>query len=220
MYKCPRCGSTEIVWDSVRGEAVCSSCGLVIEELEEYTYCYPQRRPETDNTTTVYRKRPGRRYTREKTPGEVIRVYKRLFGGWSLRRGVDIDRESLEHLSRGYYTGRVFRHERDRSLEKMLEISPSLKKIYDYTSMFPRLSSRTFRARMLISYMVLRDTLRIPLSIGVMSKAFSVSRNHLERIRRELRRYPELAKFVSDLEIDYREISSLNEYIMRLAERS
>ncbi len=29
---CPACGSTDIIFDSDRGEYVCNSCGLVIEE--------------------------------------------------------------------------------------------------------------------------------------------------------------------------------------------
>ncbi|MCC6061360.1 MAG: TFIIB-type zinc ribbon-containing protein [Desulfurococcales archaeon] len=217
MYQCPKCGSKEIIWDPERGEVVCSSCGLVIDEI----YYYPKTFVELKGDAHEIKNRRSvkEKNSREK-PGEILSIYGKLFGWWSLRRDIDIDKDRLLQFSRGGYNGRIFVHKKDRELEKMFEISPSLKKIYDYTSIFPKLSSRTFRARLLISYILLRDLYGSHVSTSLMSKAFSVSRNHLIRIRRELQKYPELIKFVSELDVSYKELNDLDEYVIKLAKVS
>jgi len=214
MYRCPVCGSTQVIWDEFRGEVICSSCGLVIDQIY-YTYRTSGEKTAEDKSREGKdnRKISGK-------PGRILRIYNRLFGSWSLRKGLDVDINSLETLSSGVYTGRVFRHHRDTLLEKMFDISPSLKKIYEYTSMFPKLSSRTFRARLLISYMLLKESGNGFASNEILSRAFSISKNHLNRVKKELRNYPELSKFIGSLNIDAREIEELDRYIIKIANTS
>ncbi len=211
MYRCPICGSTEIVWDEFRGEVVCSSCGLVMDQIY-----YTNRGFVEDLADKKIRKRVGYDRSYEK-PGRVLRMYNKLFGSWSLRRDLDVNINSLETLVNGVYTGRVFRHSRDVLLEKMLDISPTLKKIYEYTSLFPKLSSRTFRARLLISYVLLKKSGNGFASNDILSRAFSISKNHLNRVKKELNKYPELTKFIDSLNIDAREIEELDRYIIKIA---
>ncbi|MGC9147936.1 MAG: TFIIB-type zinc ribbon-containing protein [Sulfolobales archaeon] len=214
MYRCPVCGSTEVIWDEFRGEVVCSSCGLVIDQIY-YTYRNSNDRIAEDKP----REKKDYKKINDK-PGRILRMYNKLFGSWNLRRGLDINISSLEALNSGVYTGRVFRHNRDVLLEKMFDISPSLKKIYDYTSLFPKLSSRTFRTRLLISYMLLKVSGNGFASNEVLSRAFSISKNHLNRVKKELRNYPELSKFIGSLNIDAKEIEELDRYITKIANTS
>lgn len=212
MYTCPICGSREVVWDEYRGEIICSSCGTVIDQI----YYTPKTSLEISLERGETEKQKKIRRSLER-PGKIIKTYNKLFASWSLRKGLEINIESLNSLREGVYNGHVFKYYKDPLLEKMLEISPTLKKIYDYTSMFPRLASRTFRARLLISYIVLKEASRSLISNSLMSKAFSVSKNHLNRVRKELKKYPEIHKLVYSLEINSKEIEELDQYLLKLA---
>ena len=35
-FKCPECGSEVVVWDRVKGDIVCTFCGLVIGKIYDY----------------------------------------------------------------------------------------------------------------------------------------------------------------------------------------
>jgi len=213
MIKCPRCGSEEIIWDPERGEVICSSCGLVIDEI----YYHPRTFVELKrNVNEGGNRRSARKKSSREKPGEILSIYEKLFGWWRLRRNIDIDKDRLLQFSREGYNGRIFVHKKDRELQKLLEISPTLKKIYDYLENFPRLSSRTFRARLLISYILLKDPYGNEMNTSILSKIFSFHKVHTRRIIRMLQKYPELIRFASELNISQEELNKLDEYMKRL----
>ncbi|MEM3662031.1 MAG: TFIIB-type zinc ribbon-containing protein [Sulfolobales archaeon] len=212
MHLCPSCGSSDIIWDNSRGEIVCSSCGLVIDVIYEQKTSFNS---DLRSTKTNERRVSDRRKYHK--PGSIVRAYSRLFGWWRLRKNLEVDPESLFRASEGGYSFRVLRHVKDGELMKLLEVSPTMKKIFDHLTMYPRLSSRTFRVKMLISYMIFKELSGIPANASIISRAFSISRNHLQRIRKELNRYPEILKYVSDLKISSVELTQVDSLVKQLA---
>ncbi|MEZ0290886.1 MAG: TFIIB-type zinc ribbon-containing protein [Sulfolobales archaeon] len=212
MYRCPSCGSEDVVWDYQRGEVICSSCGLVID-----TIYYTARRFSEKNESSERKVLKAVSLRRESAPGVIVKAYSKFFSWWRLRKNLEIDRDLLLRAYEGSSVSRVIRHIKDSKLEKLLQISPTLKKVFNYIDLYPRLSSRTFRAKVLVSYLLLREAYGTPISLNMLSRAFSISRNHLLRIRKEIKRYPEIQKLIRDLDIDESEILQIDLLIKDLA---
>jgi len=179
--RCEECGSTALVWDYKGGCIVCSACGAVLDSIvvspsgvgEDASRAAPLRASE-------------RRWLREKA--RTYSAYKRLrarlgVGGCELF----VDSKAFEEYLAGR-RGRVYLLVSDSSLKarKIAEESREVRELIEVLAKkFPRLYSRTERARVAIALILLhlRSRERLNAStLGEISKRTGVSESHVKRL--------------------------------------
>lgn len=207
---CPFCGSEFLVHDYREGTVVCTGCGTVVDII----YAAPPPRGAEDPGSSPGRRDPGLR-----APGRIFRTYSSLLGGRRLRRGVmlspDLDLSSPPEKR----PPKILVHERDKLVMGVVEKSPSLGKVLEILNDYPRILSRTSRARVAAAYIAVRKALGLPLPIGVLSRAVGLSRVHLKRLRHMVETAPGLVERVSRIADLVYEIRLIDLEIERLSRK-
>ncbi|MCD6323996.1 MAG: TFIIB-type zinc ribbon-containing protein [Desulfurococcales archaeon] len=170
--RCPHCGSRKLVWDYERGEIICPVCGTVVDRI--YINELPQQPGEGAAVTKGKEPRPSRITREYLSILEEIKRNKRL-----ARKGFIDTKSFMEYMSgrRGKVgiikvkmPSSALRH--DVRLDKVLEV----------IRRFPRLNSRTERARYALGLIALQVVTRGTLSVDEVSKATGLSHMHVRRL--------------------------------------
>ena len=180
--KCPNCGSENIIWDYIKGCSVCTSCGLVIDQLYEEFLWYAKAEDEhryynyMSVREALYEKRKRVYAQSMRKKMHMISLYERY--AKRARKNVTVD---LESLRRG--TGRIYRHVKEPELESLLDRDEELRRILEnIIERDPVLSSRTFRGKVALALMIKAIMHGSHPNIEDISSITGVSRTHARRL--------------------------------------
>jgi len=175
--RCPYCGSTNIIWDEERGEIVCMDCGSVIDRIyvsrddyrvDDFKPSSPKGSVRLSRTTKEFLKLLDKVKTSKKLKGKAVIDSAKFFDYVTGRRGkVKIIKLRTPYL---------------RNLEKDEDISIVLKLI----GKFPRLNSRTDRAKIALAMLTISLVKGGNISVSEISRVTGLSRMHVRRLVREL----------------------------------
>ena len=175
--RCPYCGSTNVIWDEERGEVVCMDCGSVIDRIYvlREDFRVEDSRPSRSRgsvrlskTTKEFLKLLDRVKSSKKLKGKAVIDTTNFFDYVNGRRG----RVKIIKLSTPYL----------RNLEKDKDISVVLELI----SKFPRLKSRTDRAKVALAMLTISLVKGGSINVSEVSRVTGLSRMHVRRLVKEL----------------------------------
>ncbi len=197
-YKCPSCGSEEIIWDSTRGDIICSHCGLVIEE-------------KLPTISSISVKSDDSHYERSSPiePVQLELAKKRLRRYDALvrripasRPGIIIDPQLVEAYLKGCRKPvRMTRHAWDKAykldINSLSPLAGIALELID--NEYPRLASRTLRVKYAIALVAAYACEGRDYSIRELSKILGVNERYLRRLVYKLRRKKILHEIVYKL---------------------
>ncbi len=193
--RCPYCGSNDIVWDYVRGDVVCASCGTVLERI----YVAEQRigqelAQEPIKIRTHRRCGTDRRVTLTKYTSEYLKLMNKVRRSKRLKNVV-IDSEQL----RRYVDGegppvKIFKRN-PQNVQTLLK-DPRVRLVLEIMLRFPRLSSRTDRAKVALALMALMLLAGRKIDAREVAEKSGISTMHARRLAKTLE---ENREFVEEL---------------------
>ncbi len=193
--RCPYCGSNDIVWDYVRGDVICASCGTVLERIyvtEQHTNQELVQEPV--KTRTCKRYGNNRRVTLTKYTSEYLKLIDKVKRSKRLKNIV-IDSEQL----RRYVDGegppvKIFKRN-PQNVQALLK-DPKVKLVLEVMLRFPRLSSRTDRAKVALALMALMLLAGRRINAREVAEKSGISTMHARRLAKTLE---ENREFVEEL---------------------
>ncbi len=170
--RCPHCGNVNLVWDYVRGEVVCPKCGTVVDNI------YVDDRP--TRTDLIYKPVKGKEIGLSK----VTREYLTLLDGIKKNRRLSgkgfIDAKSFMEYVEGR-RGKVGII-KVRLPSKSLKRNAALAKVLRIIRKYPRLNSRTERAKYALGLIAIHAVTKNSLSVEEISRATGLSGMHVRRL--------------------------------------
>jgi len=190
--RCPYCGSNDIVWDYVRGDVICASCGTVLDRIyvtEQYT------NPEFVQESVKIRARKkhrDKRVTLTKYTSEYLKLINKIKGSKRLKNIV-IDSEQLRRYVDGELPPiKIFK--RNPQNVKALLKDPKVKLVLEIMLHFPRLSSRTDRAKVALALMALMLLTGRRINTREVAEKSGISAMHARRLAKALQENREFVK--------------------------
>jgi uncharacterized Zn finger protein (UPF0148 family) len=177
--RCPYCGSRNLVWDYSRGEVICADCGSVIDRI--YV---------ADNamTATLEEVKDTRRYRGtphiSRATKEYLRLLKRIKGSRRLSKRAVIDPKNFMEYIDGR-RGRV-KTVKVGITDTHLLTDTHVSKVLKIINKYPRLNSRTDRAKIALALIAIGMATKSRLEIRSLSRATSLSEMHIRRLRKTL----------------------------------
>ncbi|MCS7099417.1 MAG: TFIIB-type zinc ribbon-containing protein [Sulfolobales archaeon] len=171
--KCPHCGiENSLVWDENRGTVVCSECGMVVDLI----YVNSRR------TSEFAVEPPGRKVsTSTESFGKldvVSQKYLTILGEVKNNSSFYIDSDSFnKYLTLG---------KRVKVIRKRVRVPEDeyLKRIVSIMIKYPKLCSRTDRAKYAIAAIAYTLTTNGSISVSKLSKELGLSKTHIARLLR------------------------------------
>jgi len=193
--KCPYCGSRNIVWDYARGDVICASCGSVLEKI--YVIEQPTSKEFMQGALKddCYRgRRNNKRVTVTKYTSEYLKLMNKVKRSKRLR-SVVIDSEQL----RKYVDGegppvKIFKRN-PQDVQALLR-DPKVKLVLEIMLRFPRLSSRTDRAKVALALIALMLLAGQRIDAREVAEKSGISIMHARRLAKTLK---ENKDFVNEL---------------------
>ncbi len=180
--KCPNCGSERVIWDYARGYSVCTSCGLVIEQLYE-EFLWSAKHDSNDAPRHSLSVREAIAKSRCKVYDRSMRRKLRMISLYEYyskraRKNVTVN---IDNLRNG--KGRIYEHVRERELVELLERDKELKNILnDVIERDPILSSRTLRGKVALALMIREMKNGAYPNVEEISRITGISRTHARRL--------------------------------------
>ncbi len=178
--KCPNCGCKELMWDFQRGDVICTNCGLVLDKILVLGSNTSNQVNEVLNNNSKGQSKPVRlsRITIEYL--KLLRKTKSMRGNVKVRiRSVeDIESSRIRQVKIFY---REFNKDklRDNRVVKIMRIMDK----------YPRLKSRTDRAKLAIALIALHlITKANRLSYTSIQNDTGLSRVHIRRLINEVKK--------------------------------
>jgi len=147
--RCPYCGSSRVVWDYEKGEVICVCCASVIDRI--YYYDVSNKLPEELMERSLRSNLHGRYKNYPKLKGITL-TYLKLLKKVSRHKGIVVDnRAFLDYLSGKRPHVKILKREfnegklRDELINKVISI----------INKYPRLKSRTDRAKLALALIAL-----------------------------------------------------------------
>ncbi len=182
--RCPYCGSNNIVWDYVRGDVICASCGTVLERIYVTEQHISQELMQEPARTRTHKRHGSRRVTITKYTSEYLKLIDKVKRSKRLKNIV-IDSEQL----RRYVDGegppvKIFK--RNPQNVQMLLKDPKVRLILEVMLRFPRLSSRTDRAKVALALMALMLLTGRRINAKEVAEKSGISTMHARRLAKTL----------------------------------
>ncbi len=187
--QCPWCGSRRIVWDMERGEVVCSDCGTVIDRIyvNQINISDPEYLGRQDHQLSG---KAGHAPTLSKYTLMYLRLLKKIKSSKRLRN-IEIDFERFKSaLSEDGSQVKVLRRKKEL-VDAALSRDRRIKAVLKVMLRFPRLYSRTDRAKVAIAMLALALALGREANARKVAEESGVSVMHVRRLERILRRETE-----------------------------
>ncbi len=148
--RCTYCGSTSILWDEFRGDVVCLNCGTVIDRIYVASPTSPGNGAEQSLSRNHVRERAGSRV--KASLSKHTRLYIKLLKK-AKEKNLIIDNEKfLDHIYRGKPLVKVFKRRKIVGLDE----ESSVRMVMNIMGKYPRLNSRTDRARVALALISLK----------------------------------------------------------------
>ena len=209
--RCTYCGSIYLVWDHISGDIVCGECGVVQDRIYDTGI---SRFEDIDLVTTKRRK------THHKLKvGKIYKRYNTLLARRfrKLRKNVIIPEDAMNQILSGVKSKtKMFRHVSDSEIEKLINRHPVLNKVIDIIGKYPRLTSRTYRGKVAIAFLAMKNAYESPLSISTISKALNISRVQVRRLNKLLKSYPKLISEVKSI-VEYSDFVNIEKDLSKIS---
>ncbi len=193
--RCPYCGSNDIVWDYVRGDVICASCGTVLERIyvtEQHISQELVQEPVKIRTHKRYGKYG--RVTLTKYTSEYLKLMDKVRRSKRLKNIV-IDSEQLRRYVEGEGPPVKIFKRNPQNVEELLK-DPKVKLVLEVMLRFPRLSSRTDRAKVALALMALMLLAGRKVNAREVAEKSGISAMHARRLVKTLK---ESREFVEEL---------------------
>ncbi|MCD6278370.1 MAG: hypothetical protein J7J11_01675 [Desulfurococcales archaeon] len=177
--RCPYCGSSNLVWDYQRGEVVCTTCATVIDKI--YIAVKPRYNADTDSGYShLYSN-----YSMPKLKKETKNYLKILEDiGGKKRKDMTIDTGAFWEYMR---TGRRVKLLK-RRVNMKYSSDTTVQVAMDILKKYPKLTSRTDRAKLVIALLALALIKGVKLDTSLISKEVGLSKVHIKRLEKLIRR--------------------------------
>lgn len=186
LMRCTSCSSCNIVWDYGRGEVICCDCGTVLDKI----YVSVKYSANIRDLTAIESLRTDRLVSAQ------TRLYLKLLGK-ALRHGLTVDNQVLM----SYFLGKaplikVFKNP-NTDVGKLVKADERLKVIMDIINRYPRLASRTERAKIALAKIALSIMLDKKMDPGELGNELGLSKVHVRRLYKAIIECPEFLHEVS-----------------------
>ncbi len=193
MNKCPECGSTSILWDYKNGIIVCSNCGLVIDNVYDYTVYYNQDQ-NNHGTRKIrliseyqYIKMKSRRY---RDIHNRLKILEPLISR-KLKRYLTIDEKALKEYLNGLRPHvKIFKYHKE--IQASIEAKILIEKVINKD---PVLTSRTDRAKIALALIILDILSNGKPDIYKIARKTSISVTHVRRLLKLLEERKHIISF-------------------------
>ncbi len=194
--RCPYCGSDNIVWDYVRGDVICASCGTVLERIyvTEYRRANQELMQEPVKTRTYKRYGRSGRVTLTKYTSEYLKLISKVKKSKRLKN-IIIDSEQLRKYVEGEGPPVKIFKRNPQNVQTLLK-DPKVKLVLEIMLRFPRLSSRTDRAKVALALMALMLLAGRRINAREVAEKSGISAMHARRLAKTLE---ENREFVEEL---------------------
>ncbi|OYT52079.1 MAG: hypothetical protein B6U73_00625 [Desulfurococcales archaeon ex4484_204] len=173
---CPYCRSRELFWDYERGEVICVRCGSVVDRI----YYYDR----LTNQETLSIAQAPKRTSRALKPKPVTMKYLKLLSRVKKLSNVFIDNEAfMEYATKGGPHVKILK----RPFNEELLNDSNVKTVLKIMSKYPRLSSRTERAKLALALLTLALLNSSYWSLNAISSNTGLSKVHVRRLLNLLR---------------------------------
>ncbi|PUA32770.1 MAG: hypothetical protein B7O98_04790 [Zestosphaera tikiterensis] len=190
--RCPYCGSESIIWSYSSGDVICSECGSVIDRI--YTYdecCLNQHQNLYSSLPTQTTQGLGL----SKMTKEYLKLVKDLNKSRKLKGRVYIDHEMfLKYVSEGGNRVKVLKFRLNNVCGYPNE--EYVEKVLDIMRKYPRLSSRTERAKKALALITLNMLHITKVNEVELTKLAGLSYVHVKRLTSILTKEKEFIKEV------------------------
>lgn len=174
--QCAYCRSLNVVWDFERGCVVCGDCGTVLDVI--YCFCHSIA-PKEEHSI-----RKSRNGIHKPSISRYTRTYLRLMRRAS-EYGLEIDNEVFKKYSSG--TSPLVKVFKKPSVDlNKLTSEEYVKAVLDVMRKYPRLTSRTDRAKVALVKIALSMVSENEVNIKKLSHELRISEVHVRRLHRIL----------------------------------
>ncbi|HDN75534.1 MAG TPA: TFIIB-type zinc ribbon-containing protein [Acidilobales archaeon] len=172
--KCPNCGSRALIWDYSRGDVVCTSCGYVVERIYVTSY--------NSLTNECQEELRHSRYLKPLIKPITVK-YLKFMKSLSKLNGVKLDTDAvLRYLKGEAPRVKIIKRELNEGLLR----DSLIKKVFNVMRKYPRLNSRTDRAKLAIALIALNivkeSNRRLNDVMEVLQRDTKLSRVHIKRL--------------------------------------
>lgn len=175
--KCPYCGSPEVVWDYERGDIICTTCGTVIERIYVMN---PSSSMNEDFETLKDIKSFDRMPKLSRTTKEYLKLLKELKHSKRLSGKARIDTARfMNYVKLGDNRVKVIKVD---VADTTLMNDAKVNKVLRIMKKYPRLFSRTDRAKVALALIAISLLTKEYLQITKISKSTGLSRMHIRRL--------------------------------------
>jgi len=180
--ECPECKSQKLVWDYKRGDVICSSCGLIVDTI----YVNHNHLSKDNELTFKEKKYNGERKVLKMLAHDDIAKKFNLYMNFLNNKRVKLmfETKALTEYIYGKRAPVKILVKKGTNIDE--EIKCKLKTIIDIINKYPRLASRTDRAKYALAYMVYSLINTGKVDIYEISKKFNLSVTHAKRLYNQL----------------------------------
>ncbi len=172
--RCTYCHSTNVVWDYERGCVVCGDCGTVIDVIYQFHTPFNQRGNHEFRSSKKVRQNPSL--------NKHTRMYLKLVRKAS-EHGLVVDNDVFKRYSSGHsQLVKVFKKP-NVDLNRLTS-GEHVKLVLDVMRKYPRLVSRTDRAKVALAKIALSMLSEDGLDVRKLSSELSISEVHLRRLQK------------------------------------
>ncbi len=176
--RCPYCGSLEVMWDYERGDVICTACGTVIEKIY-VTNPSPRMNEDLETLKTDIRSfDPMPKLSR--TTREYLKLLNELKHSKRLSGKARIDTARfMNYVKLGGNRVKVIKVD---LVNTQLTYDSRVKKVLRIMKKYPRLFSRTDRAKIALALIAISLLTKEYLQIAKISRSTGLSRMHVRRL--------------------------------------
>ncbi len=184
--RCPWCGSTELVWDSERGDVICVKCGSVVDRIYVST---PSRREEdvpgfNPASCRADLSRARRCAHLSRLTKEYLRVMEHIKSRKRLS-DVVIDSSRLKEFVEGSGHRIKVLKRRPEVVSKAVG-DKCVRLALNVMASFPRLRSRTDRAKVALAMLALALAMGRKVNVKEVAEGSGLSTMHVRRLKKLL----------------------------------
>ena len=189
---CPYCGSKELIWDYSSGYIICSDCGSVLDRIYEQTLL---RLNEGLEDSVVSSSIKGN----VKLKPITIRYLELLEKVKNKKRRLSIDSKAFLEYAEGK---RPLVKVLTRNYNREVLLREDVRKVINLMKKYPRLNSRTDRAKIAIALIAIRMANKEAINSAILKGIIhdtSLSKAHIRRLIKLVRQEREFLKEVKNV---------------------
>lgn len=173
ITRCTHCNSVNVVWDYERGYIVCGDCGTVIDVIYQSHITFNLNKQEEICRSS---KRVNSRIFLNKHTKTYLELVRKAY-----EYGLTVDNEVFKQYSLGHSPlVKVFK--KPNVELSRLTSDRSMKLVLDMLMKYPRLASRTDRAKVALAKIALSTVSEGKLDIKKLSRELNLSEVHIRRL--------------------------------------